>query len=687
MRLHRAVVVVVIGALTMSCAIQDPSRPPAPGHPTFLTTDAAAPTAPAAPATPLPAATGSGQPWDPSPIDSAALLGSAETLSIPGDPPGAAAYLAAQVRQPATARAAVREVLMRSGIGIFRTDTGALAAVPADPSLVDAYLYEFQVPVLADAVARGASTSLAPVLDLLVALEWVPAETTAAQVEDLLTAWLDASAANPEGSASFAGLAVRELMKAGTASQAASGTTAEAIAGSPVRLDPLALELFLASVVSDPGHFGGQASAAPSAVLASVRISPPDAAPAPAEDYACNEPAKSYDSGLLDKTFKEAAKKIGGYIFGSSWTKAGSRVHDYGKILSTVQARAALLSGLSIGVTSDAGGTPHYRHTTGDGGGSSIWQFTATAGFNTPIAGRIINCGPLAGLRIPDNKGIEGLRLQWAISSNIECTERSQNCDSLGRIASGGGGDSTNFDGQSKLQVETIVEPGCPSQQNGFQTDKSRCKKGKTVNGTAWATVTPDLTTQPPLKLADLLFKPTSLPEDVAKALVKVLVDVATDIASAAKEAKGTQAVAYHEIQDYRVTSSSGEMKVNGTKCGGYVGPWTLKVSGNPDPSTKISGSINFTLDEDARGKATFDVRIVTTIKASGQTIRAELKLDGTADVELVNPDDAGSLQLTNVKTHGNAAGTDGNIMLKKAFSGDDGDAGIPVEHGTYCKS
>ena len=39
------------------------------------------------------------------------------------------------------------------------------------------------------------------------------------------------------------------------------------------------------------------------------------------------------------------------------------------------------------------------------------------------------------------------------------------------------------------------------------------------------------------------------------------------------------------------------------------------------------------------------------------------------------------------MKTKGNAVGTDGNIMIKKAFGGDGGGAGLPVEHGTYCKS
>ena len=62
----------------------------------------------------------------------------------------------------------------------------------------------------------------------------------------------------------------------------------------------------------------------------------------------------------------------------------------------------------------------------------------------------------------------------------------------------------------------------------------------------------------------------------------------------------------------------------------------------------------------------------------------AEVKFDGTADVELLNPDDASTL----LRTHGNAAGTDGNIMIKMAFGGEDGGAaGWPVEHGTYCKS
>lgn len=688
MRLHRVIVAIVAGLLVTACgaealpAIEGSLRlgsPAASAIPALPGTKAT----PAAPGTPSPDATGSIPPWDPSPIDASALLGSDETLAIPGEPVAAAAYLASQVRSPVSARAAVREILLRSGIGIFRTDTGALAAMPADPSLLDAYVYEFEVPVLADSVGQGSTVSLQPVVDLLVALEWVPVGTTVAPVEDLLRAWLDASAANPGGPASFAGLAVRELMAAGAKAQAGAGITA----GDAVRLDPLAFELFLASLVSDPGHFTGQASGVPSAILASARSSPLGDAAGQAQEYVCDEPASEYDSGLLDKALKEAAKTIGGSVFGEPWATGAGRAVDYGKILSTVQARAALLAGLTIGVASDASGTPHYRHSTGSGAGASVWQFTATAGFKTSIAGRIVNCGPLAGLRIPENEGIEGLRLQWAISANIQCTERSGNCDSLGRIPSGGGGDTTNPDGQSKLQVETIIEPGCPSPENGNQTDKSRCQKGEVVNGVAWATVTPDLTRQPPLKLADLLFKPSSLPEHVAKALAKVLIDVATDMATAARPAKGTQSVTYHEVRDYKVNSTNGGLTMTGTKCGGYVGPWTVKLAGPATPSTTISGSIDFTLDEDARGKATFTLKLLTKVKVGGQTIKAEVKLDGTADVELVDPDDASSLRFSNVKTHGKGSGTDGNLLLKRAFGADGGGGGVPVERGQYCGS
>ncbi len=696
MRLHRAIVVIVAGLLVAACAadalpgtegslrLGSPAASATPALPGTLATPAAPGkvATPAAPGASSPDATGSTPPWDPSPIDSSALLGSAEPLAVPGEPLAAAAYLASQVRSPTSARAAVREILLRSGIGIFRTDTGALAAVPADPSLVNAYLYEFEVPALADAVARGGSTSVAPILGLLVALEWVPADTTVQQVEDLLSAWLDATAANPAGAASFAGLAVRELMKADAAAKAGPDGPAEPGAA---RLDPLAFQLFLASLVSDPGHFSGQAWARPSVVLASVRNAPPAVEPVQTDDYVCDEPAKEYDSGLMDKAMKELAKVLGKETFGSSWTKAASTALDYGKILSTVQARAALLSGLSINVASDAKGTPHYRHSTGDTAGASVWRFTATAGFQSALGGRIINCGALAGLRIPDNRGIEGLRLQWAISDNVECTELSQNCDSLGRIRSGGGGDSTNADGQSKLQVETIIEDGCPSPTNP-RTDTSRCNKGPVVKGTAWATVTPDLTTTPPLKLADLLFKPSGLVGDTAKALVKVLVDVATEMATALKTTKGTQAVAYHKVTDYRVDFTNG-LTISGSKCKGYTGPWALRVSGHPDPSTTASGAIDFTLDEDARGKGTISFDIVTKVKAGGRTIIASVTVDGTVDVELLNPGDSSSLLFTNFKGGGKGVGTDGNLMLKKAFSAKGGTSGMPVQQGTFCTS
>ena len=395
MRVQGAAVCLMTVMLLGGCSPQPP-RPPTAN----LTLGTPAPATTAGPE-----ATGAAEPEDPAPIDTGALLGAGEQLTVPADPAGAAAYLAARVRDPATARTATREILLRSGIGIFGAETGALAAVPADPAFVDASIYEFQVPLLADGVAGGASVTLQPALDLLQALGWVSDAGTLVQLEDAVRAWLDASAADPAAPLAFGGLAVRELMRA-------AGTDP----AGPVRLDPLAFQVFLASLVSDLGHFGGMASAPGSApqaaVLTAMRSAPAAGEAGAAAGDECDEPAKAYDSGLYDKLYKTIVQKSASILFGPAWTKAGSRVYDYGKILSTVQALGSPGRRTKLTVTSEAGGTPHYRHSTGDGGGSNVWYFTAKVEFNTSLAGRIVNCGALAGLRIPANGGIEGLRLQ-----------------------------------------------------------------------------------------------------------------------------------------------------------------------------------------------------------------------------------------------------------------------------------
>jgi hypothetical protein len=655
MRFRHAVACILVGVIATGCADAIPSGPPSPAQATF-----AAPTG----AAPSPAARddGSGD----IPIDTVALLGSDDSLVIPPEPGPAAAYLAPATRDPASARAAVREILLRSGIGIFRSDTGALAAVPATPSLLDAYVYDFEVPLLADAIARGSSTTADPVLDLLSGIGWIPPSATREQVEDLIRSWMAGSIADPSAPLSFAGLAVQALLT----------QTAETATGGPQRLDPLALQLVMASLASGRGVFAGEAAHPPRAVLATVRggRSGPSGVNGIVE---CNEPARQYDSGLWDKFTKELGKTFLGKTFGPGAATWGTRTADYGKMLSTVQARAALLSGLSITITSDAQGTPHYRHSTGDGGGSNAWLFTATARFNTGLGGRIVNCGGLAGLRIPQDGGIEGLRLQWAISDNVECTERSGNCDRLGRIPSGGGGATTDADGTSKLQVETIIEPGCPS-------DTARCRKGELARTTAWATVTPDLTTQPPIKLADLLFKPSSLQEHTAKALAKVLIDIATDIAASAQPAKGTQAVALHRLTDYKVQLTD-RITLAGVKCGGHQGPWSLSFTGAPGSSTKATGTMDFTLDEDGRGTASLHLALSTTVTVGGEVIKAKVDVDGTGDVELVDPGGASALRLSNVQSRASGGASGSGGWGKLFATGSDHSTSIPVQRGSFC--
>lgn len=290
---------------------------------------------------------------------------------------------------------------------------------------------------------------------------------------------------------------------------------------------------------------------------------------------------------------------------------------------------------------------------------------------------------------------MKNLRLQWELAGGLtQCLERigASNCDKLKRISSGGGGDFTNIDGESELKVETQIEPGCPNGAAGSH-DKARCKKGPIREGKALASVTVDLTRDPPLKLADLIYYRLTSPdigkgltEMVVKALAKILVDIGTDAVTNARAARSTVTVYYHQLADYRLDESYNGVVFSATKCAGPEGEWTVKVSGNLGASVPAtaSGEFRFTLDEDLTGRWAGSMKIVVTYKGfvssstAAVTARVRLVEDGPTSAHLV---------VTDARVTGEAAYTGGGISLRRMLGGDGGSASIPLKLGSYCKN
>jgi hypothetical protein len=475
------------GTSTTRATVQTDSTTPTLSKPTL----AIAPTAALA-ATPTAELATQPSPTAEAPAAHPALDFSENTLDTPSGLSEAATYLAARAHDPTDSAAAAAAILTRAGIPILSPFDGRMVNQPVTPNLADAYVYDFEAPLVGSGIAAHRYWALndvsAFVSNLGLDLNGQPIPDTL--YAEALARWTQTAVDDPTAPGEFLPLVVRELGLHHPAPQ----DLADKPDAAAIQLDPLQFTLIVASLTS---RFG----------VAQTAFAPrPPGLAFPASGSPCATVSKTFDDptgiskkyakdSLLD-TLRDDIEKT----FGADAADAFKKGADYFDAGEDGLAVGLLLAGIHLDVSDDAKPVKqnaHYAHQVA--AAENFYSYIATLRFDSPFPDTTLQCAGLAGIKLPDNGPLQGWQIRWRLEQDKKHVAPATSADSnkLERgFGGGGGGEITGDDGQSKLRVELAREPGCPSE--------SSCKKGIIKTGTATGTACAD-TTDLPLKLSDLM--------------------------------------------------------------------------------------------------------------------------------------------------------------------------------------
>ena len=512
---------------------------------------------------------------------------------VPKDASKAAARLA-RVAVEEGDPAAVLGILERAGIPVIYARTGGLAVQPASPSFIDAELYDFGVYTMADALGDGVEVSLAGFALLLSDASGVRLRP------DVLARTIGGWTRRAEGDSSvaFGAFAVRELWRVRGVDPARLNRT--------TGVDPLQMALISASALSRLGEVRGIELTGASTGRVSASQLP-----------SCENAEELEDPAGARSKFAEASlhKAIARDVPGGKGIVTGASALSN---LSDLLMAGLLINAVKIDVTNDTDGRKlHYRHREGEGSPKANFAYVATVRWESEYNDVVIPCGPFSYVYLPPNKVLPDIPVKWEVSGGKHAyTKDLASSNKLAR--GGGGGDKTDGRGQSKLEMVTAQEPECAS---GAKT----CGEGTERLGVLRGTARVDLTTEPPLKVADLLG--IALTGEVGEGLLKVITHMIKEL-SAANDTDALS-IRYHRPDDYRVHYQRSGVTIEGTKCGGAQGEWILKVSGAAR-GAEISGEIVMNIGEDLTGTAVGSVEMDAGFFSIGVDIdfQARAKVD-----------------------------------------------------------
>ena len=493
----------------------------------------------------------------PSPPASPGRLPSASTappppeLSIPAAPEDAANYLALHAMDPTDGPAAVTELITRAGIAIVSADNGALLNDPVKPTLVDAYVYDAEIPDLAKSLHANEAWTLDQIAGFVSAIAGTAGgpEIPAAELQAAATQWV------AEGSAglspSFGALAFRALGTNRAAPPDASGP----VDPKSLRLDPIQFLLFGSALLSRSGTLTRETATLPrpgSIVLA-------------AAGDGCETLKKQIDkdpTGLGSKGLKDTFKKLAG-----KGIAAASKAFD---LIADGLAAGLLLAGVRLTVTDDMNHALHYRHKdTFD-----PHEFIATATFDSTFPTKVIHCLGLAGVKLPDNGPMQGWVIRWVLQQDGQHVVPIEGQSTkLERGFGGGGGENTNANGQSKLGVEVALEAACPGKFCGISARQGHGN----VTATAKLDVPGDAA---PLKLADF-FSLSNIPKAAGKLVIDTVKRLglpnATDVVAVTWHAPAAMVRTVTNVDNSLPWQISTDWRA--WSCDGLNGQWTGKVN------------------------------------------------------------------------------------------------------------
>jgi hypothetical protein len=352
--------------------------------------------------------------------------------------------------------AAIGCLLTRSGIPILSAHTGELVNDPARPSFVDAYVYDVQLPMLADSLQDHRTWFLEDLWDLPPILG--QELTSFDAITSAVPGWVSDALEDPERPSSFPAIAVRAL---GLAQDPAldffSGINPDTFG-----FDAVQFVIMGASMMSRVGTLEpGEPDPTGCATLAKRIDDSDQLAPA-----------------LLSTRLGSTGETVRRAISANNLYRVG------GDILADL----ALLAGIDVSVDDDVNGRAKAPPVPNDPAGQI--KFRADVQFSGPAAGTTIQCGGLQGIRLPDAGPLPRWGVGWTLVQSGRLAnpagpaEASKLTGPDGVEGHASGNPSTNAGGRANLRITLAPDRGCP--------DQPTCGEGPVTSGTVIAFVVID---------------------------------------------------------------------------------------------------------------------------------------------------------------------------------------------------
>jgi hypothetical protein len=554
---------------------------------------------------------------------------------LPSDPVQAATDLVQTIfgSDRAAAVAATGEVLRRAGMPLVSA-LGPIVAMPDHAVIVNVPVEVELLPMLTDSV-RGGIFYTPDQVGLMLRLAGASTSTlTGAQVVGILDQWgkgpSDPAESVVAGATARALAAHRHQL---LIPSMAVDTRTEQLA----KTDPGSLDPTLRSELSSPARLLGLdvlqtlllAAHAVSRLQtdgAGLRGSNPAAAadsPCPDMNTAAGKVASGVAKGGLQAGVAEAAGKVSGAAGKVGAQQANEAINDGEQVIESV----LLLAGAHIDVAADKDAT-HFRHQSGDT--SRDVHLTATASFHSPLGGTDLNCWAFAGISVPPDGPLTGIKITWKITGSPDVL------DVVGSDANKvQDGQTTGPDGTSTLETYPMTEKDPP--KDGEDQPE------QTVPQVVIASLSKDSF---PFSPADLLKLTNGPYAAAAQELIQVMQGVAQKVGL--PSASTTIDVTYHGANPYvakgesslDVILASVHLQADLYSCKGPEGPWkgTATLSGQladiykivgQTTSGTLSGTVNFSLNPQSASPQTFDVQ---------PKFQVQITLDPTAVQDAEHP-------------------------------------------------
>jgi hypothetical protein len=370
---------------------------------------------------------------------------------LPADPTTAAMVLVDLVFADdfETATFATMELLRRSGMPLINLDR-QVAALPDGPTLVDAAVHIEFVPNLARSVRAGDYYTVEEFNFLLVDSGVFPEPLPFDALMAALGNWgKGAEAGTPPDASVVAGAAVRAL---GAKRDVVYHALEEP---ELVSIDMLQLVLLFSHIAVDAYTVAPRTGGSPVHALLGLGVArASDAEGCVAAVDAYDKTIGENGGALLWETFKWA---LGNKQLAEKFDNAKGKIDKASAILTTL----LWLTGIRLSLTANPSGT-HFRHRAGEGGKNVL--VTATARFDYPLSRNAAACLKFfANIDAFPQGPLPGFRVRWSLDQarNRAATAKllrpiSGHSHKLSR--GGGGGEETNAEGRSVLELEPAVE-------------------------------------------------------------------------------------------------------------------------------------------------------------------------------------------------------------------------------------